>query len=208
MILSIMYYFINFGDLCDSTSFHLYGFPGSTTHYDKKFILLLLTSFISEIKFLFLFSLSYAMSSFCLSTRPSGNPTVKLSVRKFVCQSVRQEVRLSICPSGSPFVDLSVGKSVCQSVRQEVRLSICPSGSPSVNLSVCRSVRREVRLSFCPSGSPSVDLSVWKSVCRSVRCILMELTSFIAAKFVCTVVTGQRSPSPIVVDLNFRVEGA
>ena len=51
-----MYYFINFGDLCDSGSFHLYGFPGSTTHYDKKFILLLLTSFISEIKlFLFLF---------------------------------------------------------------------------------------------------------------------------------------------------------
>ena len=56
MILSIMYYFTNFGDLCDSGSFHLYGFPGSTTHYDKKFILLLLTSFISEIKlFLFLF---------------------------------------------------------------------------------------------------------------------------------------------------------
>ena len=54
MILSIMYYFTNFGDLCDSGSFHLYGFPGSTTHYDKKFILLLLTSFISEIK-LFLF---------------------------------------------------------------------------------------------------------------------------------------------------------
>ena len=54
--LSIMYYFANFGDLCDSGSFHLYGFPGSTTHYDKKFILLLLTSFISEIKlFLFLF---------------------------------------------------------------------------------------------------------------------------------------------------------
>ena len=24
------------GDLCDSGSFHLYGFPGSTTHYDKK----------------------------------------------------------------------------------------------------------------------------------------------------------------------------
>ena len=42
MILSIMYYFTNFGDLCDSGSFHLYGFPGSTTHYDKKFILLLL----------------------------------------------------------------------------------------------------------------------------------------------------------------------
>ena len=58
MILSIMYYFTNFGDLCDSGSFHLYGFPGSTTHYDKKFILLLLTSFISEIKlFLFLFFL-------------------------------------------------------------------------------------------------------------------------------------------------------
>ena len=60
MILSIMYYFTTFGDLCDSDSFHLYGFPGSTTHYDKKFILLLLTSFISEIKlflfFLFLFS--------------------------------------------------------------------------------------------------------------------------------------------------------
>ena len=56
MILSIMYYFTNFGDLCDSGSFHLYGFPGSTTHYDKKFILLLLTSYISEIKlFLFLF---------------------------------------------------------------------------------------------------------------------------------------------------------
>ena len=58
MILSIMYYFTNFGDLCDSGSFHLYGFPGRTTHYDKKFILLLLTSFISEIKlfsFLFLF---------------------------------------------------------------------------------------------------------------------------------------------------------
>ena len=34
--------------------YKLYGFPGSTTHYDKKFILLLLTSFISEIK-LFLF---------------------------------------------------------------------------------------------------------------------------------------------------------
>ena len=56
MILSIMYYFTNFGDLCDRGSFHLYGFPGSTTHYDKKFILLLLTSYISEIKlFLFLF---------------------------------------------------------------------------------------------------------------------------------------------------------
>ena len=56
MILSIMYYFTNFGDLCDSGSFHIYGFPGSTTHYDKKFILLLLASFISEIKlFLFLF---------------------------------------------------------------------------------------------------------------------------------------------------------
>ena len=50
MILSIMYYYTNFGDLCDSGSFHLYGFPGSTTHYDKKFILLLLTLFISEIK--------------------------------------------------------------------------------------------------------------------------------------------------------------
>ena len=50
----LKYYFTNFGDLCDSGSFHLYGFPGSTTHYDKKFILLLLTSFISEIK-LFLF---------------------------------------------------------------------------------------------------------------------------------------------------------
>ena len=56
MILSMMFYFTNFGDLCDSGNFHLYGFPGSTTHYDKKFILLLLTSFISEIKlFLFLF---------------------------------------------------------------------------------------------------------------------------------------------------------
>ena len=41
MILSIMYYFTNFGDLCDSGSFHLYGFPGSTTHYDKKFIFLI-----------------------------------------------------------------------------------------------------------------------------------------------------------------------
>ena len=47
--------FHHFGDLCDSGSFHLYGFPGSTTHYDKKIILLLLTSFISEIK-LFLFT--------------------------------------------------------------------------------------------------------------------------------------------------------
>ena len=54
----LKYYFTNFGHLCDSGSFHLYGFPGSTTHYDKKFILLLLTSFISEIKvFLFLFFL-------------------------------------------------------------------------------------------------------------------------------------------------------
>ena len=51
MILSIMYYFTNFGDLCDSGSFYLYGFPGSTTQYDRKFILLLLTSFISEIKY-------------------------------------------------------------------------------------------------------------------------------------------------------------
>ena len=51
MILSIMYYFTNFGDLCDSGSFYLYGFPESTTQYDKKFILLLLTSFISEIKY-------------------------------------------------------------------------------------------------------------------------------------------------------------
>ena len=51
MILSIMYYFTNFGDLCDSGSFHLYGFPGSTTHYDKKFILLLLTSFISKLNY-------------------------------------------------------------------------------------------------------------------------------------------------------------
>ena len=61
-----MYYFTNFGDLCDSGSFHLYGFPGSTTHYDKKIILLLLTSFISEIKlflfFLFLFLLCYTVS--------------------------------------------------------------------------------------------------------------------------------------------------
>ena len=69
MILSIMYYFTNFGDLCDSGSFHLYGFPGSTTHYDKKFILLLLTSFISEIKlflFLFLFlSICAKLESFC-----------------------------------------------------------------------------------------------------------------------------------------------
>ena len=63
MILSIMYYFTNFGDLCDSGSFHLYRFPGSTTHYDKKFILLLLTSYISEIKLflLFLFFLSKNM---------------------------------------------------------------------------------------------------------------------------------------------------
>ena len=75
MILSIMYYFTNFGDLCDSGSFHLYGFPGSTTHYDKKFILLLLTSFISEIKlflflfFLFLFYYSIAIvSKLCIST--------------------------------------------------------------------------------------------------------------------------------------------
>ena len=64
MILSIMYYFTNFGDLCDSGSFHLYGFPGSTTHYDKKFILLLLTSYISEIKlFLFLFLLFLYINS-------------------------------------------------------------------------------------------------------------------------------------------------
>ena len=61
MILSIMYYLTNFGDLCGSGSFHLYGFPGRTTHYEKKFILLLLTSFISEIKS-FLFSYSYSYS--------------------------------------------------------------------------------------------------------------------------------------------------
>ena len=60
MILSIMYYFTNFGDLCDSGSFHLYGFPGSTTHYDKEFILLLLTSFISEIKLFLKLFLSIA----------------------------------------------------------------------------------------------------------------------------------------------------
>ena len=64
MILSIMYYFTNFGDLCDSGSFHLYGFPGSTTHYDKKFILLLLTSYISEIKLFFLFLFFFL--PFCL----------------------------------------------------------------------------------------------------------------------------------------------
>ena len=68
MILSIMYYFTNFGDLCDSGSFHLYGFPGSTTHYDKKFILLLLTSYISEIKvFLFLFLFLYHSQKMKLS---------------------------------------------------------------------------------------------------------------------------------------------
>ena len=65
MVLSIMYYFTNFGDLCDSGSFHLYGFPGSTTNYDKKIILLLLiTSFISEIK-LFLFLLHATKYMLC-----------------------------------------------------------------------------------------------------------------------------------------------
>ena len=81
MILSIMYYFTNFGDLCDSGSLHLYGFPGSTTHYDKKFILLLLTSFISEIKsFLFLKNYSYshakdALKWWNLNNRPRYGPT-------------------------------------------------------------------------------------------------------------------------------------
>ena len=67
MILSIMYYFTNFGDLCDSGSFHLYGFPGSTTHYDKKFILLLLTSFISEIKLFLFLNYSYLGLLFLLA---------------------------------------------------------------------------------------------------------------------------------------------
>ena len=55
MYYDLKYYVLfHFGDLCDSGSLHLYGFPGSTIHYDKKFLLLLLKSFISEIK-LFLF---------------------------------------------------------------------------------------------------------------------------------------------------------
>ena len=49
MILSIMYYFTIFGDLRDSGSFHLYGFPGSTIHYDEKFILLLLSENLLKI---------------------------------------------------------------------------------------------------------------------------------------------------------------
>ena len=74
MILSIMYYFTNFGDLCDSGSFHLYGFPGSTTHYDKKFILLLLTSYISEIKlFLFLFFLFLTVHEMSVRLPISGS---------------------------------------------------------------------------------------------------------------------------------------
>ena len=75
MILSIMYYFTNFGDLCDSDSFHLYGFHGSTTNYDKKFILLLLTSFISEIKLFLFFNLlliNHATMNCAGKTEPSS----------------------------------------------------------------------------------------------------------------------------------------
>ena len=85
MILSIMYYFTNFGDLCDSGSFHLYGFPGSTTHYDKKFILLLLTSFISEIK-LFLFLFLFLLRPHALGhNRTNGAVYSKINFKVEIC---------------------------------------------------------------------------------------------------------------------------
>ena len=50
MLFIIFDYFTTIGDLCDSGSVHLYGFPGINTHYTNNVILTLLTLYISEIK--------------------------------------------------------------------------------------------------------------------------------------------------------------
>ena len=57
-----MLYFTNFGDLCDSGSFYLYGFPGSTTHLIRNLYFFLLKSFISEIKLFLFYSYSYLIA--------------------------------------------------------------------------------------------------------------------------------------------------
>ena len=52
MLFIIYDYFttISIGDLCDSGSVHLYGFPGINTHYTNNVIYILLTLYNSEVK--------------------------------------------------------------------------------------------------------------------------------------------------------------
>ena len=69
-------------------------------------------------------------------------------------------VKLFVCPSIFQLVRPTVCMCVCPSVFQ----SVCPTGCPSVY----QSVRPTVCMCVCPSNCPYVCMSVCISVCQSV----------------------------------------